>query len=69
MNKHQVGDVKWWVFVEKMKRLQAYKIRLFLDLKGIAAYRTHANQLGYTDPFVDATTHEALVYDINKFKF
>jgi hydroxylamine reductase len=33
---------------------------LVFGLKGIAAYRTHAYQLGYTDPFVDATTHEAL---------
>ena len=33
---------------------------IIFALKGIAAYRTHANQLGYTDPFVDATTHEAL---------
>ena len=32
---------------------------IIFGLKGIAAYRTHANQLGATDPFVDAPTHEA----------
>lgn len=38
-------------------------------LKGIAAYRTHANQLGYTDPFVDATTHEALYMTLTNSNF
>lgn len=38
-------------------------------LKGIAAYRTHANQLGYTDSFVDATTHEALYMTLTNSNF
>ncbi|MGG3843353.1 hydroxylamine reductase [Anoxybacillus kestanbolensis] len=38
-------------------------------LKGIAAYRTHAHQLGYTDPFVDTTTHEALYMTLTNSNF
>jgi hydroxylamine reductase len=42
---------------------------IVFGLKGIAAYRTHANQLGYTDPFVDATTHEALYMTLTNANF
>jgi hydroxylamine reductase len=42
---------------------------ILFALKGIAAYRTHANQLGYTDPFVDATTHEALYMTLTNSNF
>ncbi len=42
---------------------------IIFGLKGIAAYRTHANQLGYTDPFVDATTHEALYMTLTNSNF
>ncbi|BCU82756.1 hydroxylamine reductase [Polycladomyces abyssicola] len=42
---------------------------LVFGLKGIAAYRTHAYQLGYTDPFVDATTHEALYMTLTNSNF
>jgi hydroxylamine reductase len=42
---------------------------MIFALKGIAAYRTHANQLGYTDPFVDATTHEALYMTLTNSNF
>jgi hydroxylamine reductase len=42
---------------------------IVFGLKGIAAYRTHANQLGYTDPFVDATTHEALYMTLTNTNF
>lgn len=42
---------------------------IIFGLKGIAAYRTHANQLGYTDPFVDATTHEALYLTLTNSNF
>ncbi|MCP8969237.1 hydroxylamine reductase [Ectobacillus ponti] len=42
---------------------------LVFGLKGIAAYRTHAAQLGYTDPFVDATTHEALYMTLTNSNF
>ncbi|HWO96244.1 MAG TPA: hydroxylamine reductase [Bacillus sp. (in: firmicutes)] len=42
---------------------------IIFALKGISAYRTHANQLGYTDPFVDATTHEALYMTLTNSNF
>ncbi|NRD80531.1 hydroxylamine reductase [Bacillus sp. BRMEA1] len=42
---------------------------IIFGLKGIAAYRTHANQLGYTDPFVDAVTHEALYMTLTNSNF
>ncbi len=42
---------------------------LVFGLKGIAAYRTHAAQLGYTDSFVDATTHEALYMTLTNSNF
>lgn len=42
---------------------------IIFGLKGIAAYRTHANQLGYTDPFVDTTTHEALYMTLTNSNF
>lgn len=42
---------------------------IVFGLKGIAAYRTHAHQLGYTDPFVDATTHEALYMTLTNSNF
>ncbi|GIO99601.1 hypothetical protein J14TS5_46870 [Paenibacillus lautus] len=33
---------------------------MIFALKGIAAYATHARQLGYEDPEVNRITHEAL---------
>jgi hydroxylamine reductase len=42
---------------------------IIFALKGIAAYRTHANQLGFTDSFVDATTHEALYMTLTNSNF
>lgn len=42
---------------------------IIFGLKGIAAYRTHANQLGFTDPFVDETTHEALYMTLTNSNF
>lgn len=42
---------------------------LVFGLKGVAAYRTHAAQLGYTDEFVDATTHEALYMTLTNSNF
>jgi len=38
-------------------------------LKGIAAYATHARQLGYTDPEVDAVTQEALYTTLTNVNF
>lgn len=38
-------------------------------LNGIAAYRTHGAQPGYTDPFIDQVTHEALLMTLTKSNF
>lgn len=38
-------------------------------LKGIAAYATHARQLGYIDPEVDGVTHEALYMTLTNSNF
>jgi hydroxylamine reductase len=42
---------------------------IVFGLKGIAAYRTHANQLGFTDPFVDKTIAEALYMTLTNSNF
>jgi hydroxylamine reductase len=42
---------------------------MIYGLKGIAAYRTHAAQLGYTDPFIDQVTHEALYMTLTNSNF
>lgn len=42
---------------------------ILLGLKGVAAYATHARQLGYTDPFVDQVTHEALYMTLTNSNF
>jgi hydroxylamine reductase len=42
---------------------------IIFALKGISAYRTHAKQLGYTDEFVDTTTHEALYLTLTNSNF
>ncbi|PLS16310.1 hydroxylamine reductase [Bacillus sp. M6-12] len=44
----------------KDENISSLQDTIIFALKGIAAYRTHAAQLGYTDPFVDQVTHEAL---------
>lgn len=38
-------------------------------LKGVAAYAHHARQMGYTDPDVDAITHEALYSTLTNVNF
>lgn len=42
---------------------------MIFALKGIAAYATHAKQLGYTDPEVDKVTHEALYMTLTNSNF
>jgi hydroxylamine reductase len=42
---------------------------MIFALKGIAAYATHARQLGYTDPEVDKITHEALYLTLTNSNF
>lgn len=42
---------------------------IIFGLKGVAAYATHARQLGYTDPEVDAITQEALYSTLTNVNF
>lgn len=42
---------------------------ILFALKGIAAYATHARQLGYTDPGVDGITQEALYFTLTNVNF
>jgi len=42
---------------------------IILGLKGVAAYATHARELGSTDPEVDAITHEALYSTLTNVNF
>ncbi|WP_134685075.1 hydroxylamine reductase [Brevibacillus migulae] len=42
---------------------------IIFALKGIAAYATHARQLGYSDPEVDKITHEALYLTLTNSNF
>ncbi|QCX34811.1 hydroxylamine reductase [Caloramator sp. E03] len=42
---------------------------IILGLKGVAAYAVHARQMGYTDPEVDAITHEALYTTLTNVNF
>jgi len=42
---------------------------MIFGLKGIAAYATHARQLGFIDPEVDGITHEALYMTLTNSNF
>lgn len=42
---------------------------IIYELKGVAAYATHAKQLGYSDPEVDAITYEALYSTLTNTNF
>lgn len=42
---------------------------IILGLKGVAAYATHARELGYTDPEVDKITHEGLYFTLTNVNF
>ncbi|MDW7673396.1 MAG: hydroxylamine reductase [Bacillota bacterium] len=42
---------------------------IILGLKGVAAYATHARELGYSDPEVDAITQEALYTTLTNSNF
>lgn len=42
---------------------------IIFGLKGVAAYATHARQLGYTHPEVDRITHEALYLTLTNSNF
>lgn len=53
----------------KNETIASLQDTIIFGLKGIAAYRTHANQLGATDSYVDATTHEALYMTLTNSNF
>ncbi|PAW43455.1 hydroxylamine reductase [Bacillus thuringiensis] len=53
----------------KNEMIASLQDTIVFGLKGIAAYRTHAAQLGYTDAFVDATTQEALYMTLTNSNF
>lgn len=42
---------------------------IILGLKGVAAYATHARELGFSDPEIDAITHEALYSTLTNVNF
>jgi hydroxylamine reductase len=42
---------------------------IIFGLKGVAAYATHARQMGYTDPEVDAIIQEALYFTLTNVNF
>ncbi|MEI4615783.1 hydroxylamine reductase [Bacillus cereus] len=53
----------------KNETIASLQDTIVFGLKGIAADRTHAAQLGYTDAFVDATTQEALYMTLTNSNF
>ncbi|HDR3803062.1 hydroxylamine reductase [Bacillus anthracis] len=53
----------------KNETIASLQDTIVFGLKGIAAYRTHAAQLGYMDAFVDATTQEALYMTLTNSNF
>ena len=53
----------------KNETIASLQDTIVFGLKGIAAYRTHANQLGASDSFVDTTTHEALYMTLTNSNF
>ena len=53
----------------KNEELASIQDTIVFALKGIAAYATHARQLGYVDPEVDGITHEALYFTLTNVNF
>ncbi|MCX7571776.1 hydroxylamine reductase [Tumebacillus sp. DT12] len=53
----------------KNEEIASLQDTIIFALKGIAAYATHARQLGYIDPEVDAITHEALYLTLTNSNF
>ena len=53
----------------KDETISSLQDTIVYGLKGIAAYRTHANQLGFTDAFVDKTISEALFMTLTNSNF
>ncbi|GIP19976.1 hydroxylamine reductase [Paenibacillus sp. J22TS3] len=53
----------------KNETIASLQDTIIFALKGIAAYATHARQLGYSDPEVDRITHEALYMTLTNSNF
>ncbi len=53
----------------KTPQLASIQDTIVFALKGIAAYATHARQLGYIDPEVDGITQEALYFTLTNVNF
>ncbi|MGE5676651.1 MAG: hydroxylamine reductase [Pseudomonadota bacterium] len=53
----------------KNEDIAALQDTMIFGLKGIAAYATHAREMGYIDPEVDAITHEALYMTLTNSNF
>jgi hydroxylamine reductase len=53
----------------KNENIASLQDTIIFALKGIAAYATHARQLGYSDPEVDAITQEALYTTLTNVNF
>lgn len=53
----------------KDENIASLQDTIIYGLKGVAAYATHARQLGYSDPEVDATTQEALYSTLTNVNF
>jgi hydroxylamine reductase len=53
----------------KNEDIAALQDTMIFGLKGIAAYATHARELGYSDDEIDAITHEALYMSLTNSNF
>ena len=53
----------------KDENIASLQDTIIFALKGVAAYATHAKELGYADPEVDAITHEALYSTLTNVNF
>jgi len=53
----------------KNEDIAALQDTMIFGLKGIAAYATHAREMGYIDPEVDGITHEALYMTLTNSNF
>ncbi len=53
----------------KNEELASIQDTIIFALKGIAAYATHARELGYIDPEVDGITQEALYFTLTNVNF
>ena len=53
----------------KDENIASLQDTIIFGLKGVAAYATHAKELGYSDPEVNAITHEALYSTLTNVNF